>query len=75
MGFDVQNFGIGLLAGWASAYGVYRARNRIRGWAQAASNQASSAQNYATLSMNVGGIRGCDTLDDAQCFLKRLRGV
>ncbi len=50
MGFDVQNFGIGLLAGWASAYGVYRARNRIRGWAQAASNQASSAQNYATLS-------------------------
>jgi HEAT repeat protein len=50
MGFDVQNFGIGLLTGWASAYGVYRARNRIRGWAQAASQQASSAQSYATLS-------------------------
>jgi HEAT repeat protein len=47
MGFDVQNFGMGLLAGWVSGYGVYRARHLIARTLQSASNQASSAQNYA----------------------------
>jgi HEAT repeat protein len=47
MGFDVENFGLGLLAGWATAYGVYRARHLIGSAAQSVSQQASSAQNYA----------------------------
>ncbi|MBZ0285883.1 MAG: HEAT repeat domain-containing protein [Anaerolineae bacterium] len=48
MGFDVENFGIGLLTGWATAYGVYRVRHLISSVVQSASQQASSAQNYAT---------------------------
>jgi HEAT repeat protein len=48
MGFDFQNFGIGLLTGWATAYGVYRARHRIAAVAQSASAQAASTQNWAT---------------------------
>jgi hypothetical protein len=50
MSFDVENFGIGLLAGWASAYGIYRARHIIARAVQSASQQASSAQNYALQS-------------------------
>lgn len=50
MGFDVQNFGIGLLAGWASAYGVYCTRKQIRALIDSVSQQASSAQSYATQS-------------------------
>jgi HEAT repeat protein len=50
MGFDIQNFGMGLLAGWASAYGVYRARHLINRAAQSVSQGATSAQNYATQS-------------------------
>ncbi len=50
MGFDVENFGLGLLAGWATAYGVYRARHLISGAIQSVNQQASSAQSYATQS-------------------------
>ncbi|MBL8165827.1 MAG: HEAT repeat domain-containing protein [Anaerolineae bacterium] len=50
MGFDVENFGMGLLAGWASAYGVYRARHLIKRGLNSLSQQASSAQSYATQS-------------------------
>ncbi|MBZ0294431.1 MAG: HEAT repeat domain-containing protein [Anaerolineae bacterium] len=50
MGFDVQNFGLGLLAGWASAYGIYRARNQISGVYRSARGQADSARSYATRS-------------------------
>ncbi|MCA0452518.1 MAG: HEAT repeat domain-containing protein [Chloroflexi bacterium] len=50
MGFDVQNFGIGLVAGWASAYGVYRARHLIGSAIRSVNQQASSAQSYATQS-------------------------
>jgi HEAT repeat protein len=48
MGFDFQNFGIGLATGWATAYGVYRARHRISSLVQSASAQATSTQNWAT---------------------------
>ncbi len=48
MGFDFQNFGIGLATGWATAYGVYRARHRIASLVQSASAQAASTQNWAT---------------------------
>lgn len=50
MGFDVENFGLGVLAGWASAYGIYRARHRISAIVRAAQGRAASAQNYATQS-------------------------
>lgn len=30
MGFDVENFGVGLLLGWGSAYAVYRSRGVIQ---------------------------------------------
>ncbi|NWG17860.1 MAG: HEAT repeat domain-containing protein [Chloroflexi bacterium] len=50
MGFDFENFGIGLLTGWATAYGVYRARHRIGAAISSARRQAVSAQNYATQS-------------------------
>jgi HEAT repeat protein len=47
MGFDFQNFGIGLLTGWATAYGVYRARHLISSAARSAGEQASSAGTFA----------------------------
>jgi HEAT repeat protein len=50
MGFDYQNFGIGLVSGWATAYAVYRARHRIRTVVQFVNRRASSAQNFATQS-------------------------
>lgn len=50
MGFDVENFGLGLLAGWATAYGVYRARHLIGSAIRSVNQQASSAQTYATQS-------------------------
>ena len=50
MGFDVENFGFGLLAGWATAYGVYRARHLISSAIQSVNQQASSAQSYASQS-------------------------
>lgn len=50
MGFDVENFGLGLLAGWGSALGVYLARRQIGGIFGFAAQQASSARSYATSS-------------------------
>lgn len=50
MGFDIENFGIGLAAGWASAYAVYRFRRQIQDAVTTTRQQASSAQNYATRS-------------------------
>jgi HEAT repeat protein len=50
MGFDAENFGIGLLAGWATAYGVYRARHLIGRTLGTLSTQASNVQNNAVRS-------------------------
>ena len=50
MTFDVQNFGIGLLAGWGSAYLVYRSRNGIKRVVGVARGGAASAQTAATQS-------------------------
>jgi hypothetical protein len=52
MGFDVENFGLGLLVGWGTAYGVYRARHLIGRTLRSVSEGAASAQNYATQSAN-----------------------
>jgi HEAT repeat protein len=50
MGFDVENFGIGLLAGWGSAYVVYRLRRQISAAVTGTRRSASNVQNYATRS-------------------------
>jgi len=50
MGFDFQNFGIGLAVGWASAYGVYRVRKRLDAAVKSVTQQASTARNFATRS-------------------------
>lgn len=50
MGFDAQNFGLGLLAGWATAYGVYRARHLIGSTVRTAQQGAETVQNSATRS-------------------------
>ncbi|HVU12790.1 MAG TPA: hypothetical protein VHD90_16035, partial [Phototrophicaceae bacterium] len=50
MGFDAENFGIGLLVGWATAYAVYRARNEIREAWESINKGAVSVQNSATRS-------------------------
>ncbi len=47
MGFDLQNFGLGLAAGWVSAYGVYRARRQIAGAFGAARGRVSDARRSA----------------------------
>lgn len=50
MGFDVENFGIGLVAGWASAYAVYRFRRQIQDAVSSTRRGAAGVQNYATRS-------------------------
>lgn len=50
MGFDVENFGIGLVAGWVSAYAVYRFRRQIQGAVSSTRRGAAGVQNYATRS-------------------------
>ena len=50
MGFDAENFGLGLIAGWATAYGVYRARHMIRATLNSVGKGAETVQNSATRS-------------------------
>jgi HEAT repeat protein len=50
MGFDVENFGIGLVAGWVSAYAVYRFRRQIQAAVASTRRGAAGVQNYATRS-------------------------
>jgi HEAT repeat protein len=50
MGFDLENFGLGVGVGWLSAYGVYRSRHVIRSAVQAAQKGAQQAQTSATRS-------------------------
>jgi HEAT repeat protein len=50
MGFDVENFGLGVLTGWVTAYGVYRVRHRISSVMRATQEGATSAQHYARQS-------------------------
>lgn len=47
MGFDIENFGLGLLVGWGSAYALYRTRHLLTVAASSVSRGASSAQNSA----------------------------
>ncbi len=50
MGFDIENFGLGLLAGWGSALGVYLARRQIGSAVGMVRQQVQGAQQYATSS-------------------------
>ncbi|MBK8021351.1 MAG: HEAT repeat domain-containing protein [Chloroflexi bacterium] len=50
MGFDVENFGAGVAVGWATAYGVYRARHAIRSVVESAGRGAQRVQYSATRS-------------------------
>jgi HEAT repeat protein len=74
MGFDIQNFGIGLLTGWASAYGVYRYRHIVKGIIASAQNQATTARNAATRSADsrlMGDlVRRCENSHMAGPFVK-----
>jgi HEAT repeat protein len=74
MGFDAQNFGIGLLSGWASAYAVYRFRHVIKGLVQSARSQAATAQNAAVRSADsryIGDLIAlCETRHQAGQFVK-----
>lgn len=46
--FNLENFGLGLLTGWGTAYALYRARHILGAARETVSAQASSAQEYAT---------------------------
>lgn len=48
--FNPENFGLGVAAGWATAYGVYRARHMLSAARQSVTNQVSGAQQFATRS-------------------------
>ncbi len=65
MGFDLQNFGLGLLAGWISAYGVYRGRRQIASAVTAARSRANDMRRSATRSADsryaYGLIELCET--------------
>lgn len=50
MGFDYQNFGIGLATGWVTAYLIYRYREQIQQLSRSAQTQATSARNSVTRS-------------------------
>ncbi|MEQ8671720.1 MAG: HEAT repeat domain-containing protein [Aggregatilineales bacterium] len=46
--FNPENFGLGVAAGWATAYGVYRARHMLSAARQSVTQQVSGAQDFAT---------------------------
>jgi HEAT repeat protein len=46
--FHSESFGLGVFAGWATAYALYRARHALGSARSAISDQASSAQEYAS---------------------------
>ncbi len=48
MGFDLENFGVGLAVGWGSAYVVYRLRKQISGAVQVVQKSADTAKTSAT---------------------------
>ncbi len=47
MAFDAENFGVGLIVGWASAYALYRARHRLVRIGQQMRTSARGAQSSA----------------------------
>lgn len=74
MGFDLQNFGIGLVTGWVTAYGVYRFRRVIGSGIDATRTRATGVQSYATRSADSRYINDlidfCETTHLAGRFVK-----
>ncbi len=74
MGFDLENFGLGLLVGWATAYGVYRSRDSIREAWELVGRGAQTVQNSATRSADSRYISDlidqCETTHIAGAYVK-----
>ncbi|MEP7290149.1 MAG: HEAT repeat domain-containing protein [Chloroflexota bacterium] len=74
MGFDAENFGVGLLVGWGSAYALYRARHAIRAARESVGKGAITVQNSATRSADsryIGDlIDQCETSHIAGKFVR-----
>jgi HEAT repeat protein len=71
MEFDLQNFGIGLITGWATAYAIYRARGLFQAASQTVSETATSVGNSA---MRTADSRYVSDLV-AQCETSHLAGA
>jgi HEAT repeat protein len=74
MNFDAENFGLGILIGWGTAYLVYRARDQIQSAWQSVGSRATSASTSARRgadSRYVGDlIDQCETTHLAGKFVK-----
>lgn len=46
--FEPRNFGLGLLAGWATAFVAYQTRNIVQSMRESAGTQATTARGYVT---------------------------
>lgn len=74
MDFDVENFGLGLLVGWATAYAVFRTRHQLRAAWEGARNRVTSVEQSATRgadSRYIGDLtERCETAHLAGRFLR-----
>ncbi len=74
MEFNGQSFGVGLLAGWLSAYVIYRSRHQIKALREAAGQGAQNVQKSATRSADSRYISDlierCETSHIAGQFVK-----
>lgn len=74
MEFNGQSFGVGLLAGWLSAYVIYRSRHQLKALRDAAGQGAKTAQKSATRSADsryiTDLIERCETTHIAGEFVK-----
>src|SRR5262249_45555173 len=74
MGFDLENFGLGLAVGWATAYGVYKARHVIADAWESVGKGATSVQFSATRNADSRYvsdlIEQCETTHLAGKFVK-----
>lgn len=72
--FNGQSFGIGLLAGWLSAYVLYRSRHQLKALRESAGQGAQRVQNSATRSADsryiTDLIERCETTHSAGRFVK-----
>ncbi len=74
MGFDAENFGLGLVVGWATAYAIYRARDSISAARESVGKGAATVQNSATRNADSRYISDlieqCETTHLAGKFIK-----
>ncbi len=74
MEFNGQNFGIGVLAGWLSAYVIYRSRHQLKALRESAGQSAKTVQSSATRSADsryiTDLIERCETAHIAGEYVK-----